>query len=95
MAEKIIKQIEEVYPKVKDLVKLAGMDKGGWVVAALKEVEMGEHKHFMRCENCIFYECKALREPSIAEFSSLFEVWISHGVNCPDFSPKSDADGVM
>ncbi len=94
MAEEIIKQIDEAYPKVKDLVNLLGIDKGGWIAAALLEVEMGEHKHFIRCENCIFYECEALREPSIAKFSFFFEVWISHGVNCPDFSPKPDAEGV-
>lgn len=93
-AEEIIKQIDEAYPKVKDLVELAGMDKGGWIVAALKEGEMGEHKHFMRCENCIFNECEAIRNLK-GEYPGIVRLWLSHGVNCPDFSPKPDADGVM
>lgn len=92
-AEEIIKRIEEAYPKVKDLVTLAGMDKGGWVVAALKEAEMGDHKHFIRCENCIFNECEAIRNLK-GELSLIVESWASHGVGCSDFSPKPDADGV-
>ena len=92
-AEEIIKQIDEVYPKVADLVKLAGMDKGGWIVEVLKEAEMGDHKHFIRCENCIFHECKNIQKLK-GEFLFLVEIWASHGVNCSDFSPKPDADGI-
>lgn len=94
MTEKIIKRIEEAYPKVKDLVTLAGMDKEGWVVAALKEAEMGDHKHFTRCENCIFNECENIQKLK-GEFLFLVELWASHGVDCSDFSPKPDADGVI
>ena len=93
-AERIIELIDEAYPKVKDLVTMTGMDKGGWVVAALKEAEMGEHKHFMRCENCIFNECEMLQNLK-EEYWMIVEAWLSHGVNCSDFSPKPDADGVM
>lgn len=92
-AEDIIRQIEEAYPKVKDLVKIAGMDKGGWIVAALREAELGDHKHFIRCENCIFHECETIRNLK-DEFLVFVELWYSHGVNCPDFSPKPDADGI-
>lgn len=92
-AEEIIKQIEEAYPKVKDLFKLAGMDKGGWIVVTLKEAEMGDHKHFIRRENCIFNECETVRNLK-GEFSVFVGLWFSHSVNCSDFSPKSDADGI-
>jgi len=93
MAEKIIKQIDEAYPKVEVLVKLAGMDKEGWVVGALLEAEMGEHKHFIRCENCTLYECGPIQRLK-EEFLPLVEIWFSHGSNCSGFSPKPDADGV-
>jgi len=92
-AEEIIKKIDEVYPEVADLVTLAGIDKGGWIIEALKEAEMGDHKHFIRCENCIFNECEAIRNLK-GEFSSFVEVWAFHGVACLDFSPKPDADGI-
>ncbi len=93
-SEEIIKQIDEVYPKVKDLVKILGMDKGGWIAAALLEVEMGEHKHFIRCENCIFHECEAIKNLK-EEFHPIVELWVTHGCSaCKDFSPKPDADGI-
>ncbi len=93
-AKKIIKEIDEAYPKVKDLVRFVGMDKGGWIVASLIEAEMGEHKHFIRCENCTFYECgptQRLKE----KFPLIVDIWVTHGCSCKDFSPKPDADGVM
>ncbi len=93
-AEEIIKQIDEAYPNVKILVEMAGMDKGGWVVAALKEAEMGDHKHFMRCENCTRYECDPIQRLK-EKYSLIVEAWFSHGTYCPDFSPKPDADGVI
>lgn len=92
-AEEIIRRIEEIYPKVKDLVTLAGMDKGGWIVGALKEVEMGDHKHFIRCENCTFKECENIQKLK-GEFLFLVKSWASHGVECSDFSPKPDANGI-
>lgn len=93
-AEEIIKQVEEAYPKVEALVKLAGMDKGGWIVASLLEAEMGEHKHFIRCENCIFYECKAI-ESLKEDWALIVKLWVTHGCSaCRDFSPKPDAEGV-
>jgi len=93
-AEKIIKEIDEAYPKVKDLVKLVGMDKGGWIVGALLEAEMGEHKHFIRCENCIFHECESIKNLK-EKFYLIIEMWATHGCSaCTDFSPKPDAVGV-
>jgi len=91
--EKIIKLIEEAWPEVKDLAEIAGMDKGGWIVAALREVEMGDHKHFIRCENCIFHECETIQNLK-GEYLDIIAIWFSHGVNCSDFSPRPDAEGV-
>ncbi len=93
-AEEIIKQIEEAYPKVKDLVNLAGMDKGGWIVGALLEAEMGEHKHFIRCENCTLYPCGPIQRLK-AEYPLIVDFWVTHGCSCREFSPKPDADGVI
>lgn len=93
-SEEIIKQIDEAYPKVKDLVKITGMDKGGWIAAVLLEVEMGEHKYFIRCENCIFHECEAIKNLK-EEFSLVVELWVTHSCSaCKDFSPKPDAEGL-
>ena len=90
----IIKQIDEVYPDVKDLAELVGMDKGGWIVAALKEAEMGVHVHFIRCENCTLYECGSIQRIK-EKYACFVEIWFLHGVGCSDFSTKPDADGVM
>jgi len=93
-AEDIIKEIDKVYPKVKDLVRLAGMDKSGWIAAALLEAEMGEHVHFIRCENCIFYECDGIQSLK-GEYPDIVKVWVTHGCHgCPKFSPKPDAEGL-
>ena len=93
--EEIVKQIDEAYPKVKYLINLMGMDKGGWIVVSLLEEERGEHKHFIRCENCIFYECKALKNLKEKFPPIVFELWFTHGCSsCMDFSPKPDAEGV-
>ncbi len=93
-AEEIVKQIDEAYPEIQDIVKIAGMDKGGWIVAALLEVEMGEHKHFIRCENCILYECGPIQRLK-EDIPLIVELWITHGCSaCRDFSPKPDAEGV-
>jgi len=93
--KEIIKEIDEAYPKVKDLIKLMGMDKGGWIVASLFEEMRGEHKHFVRCENCIFHECKLIKNVKEELPPFVFELWFTHGCpTCRDFSPKPDAEGV-
>lgn len=93
MAEEIIEEVEKAWPKIEPLVLLAGMDKGGLIVAALFEKERGEHNHFIRCENCIYQECEALKKCK-EELPNMARLWITHGNNCPKFSPNPDADGV-
>jgi len=95
MAEEIIKQIDEIYPKVKALVNLAGMDREGWVIASLMEAEKGDHKHFIRCENCVFNECEAIKNLK-EKYALIVKLWATHGCSsCQKFSPKPDADGVI
>jgi len=85
--EKIIREINKIYPEVEPLVKLAGMDKEGWIVSSLLEIELGEHKHFIRCENCMFYECDTIKRLK-KKYPKIVEIWVTHGNSCSKFSPK-------
>ena len=78
--------IEKVYPKVKDLVKLAGMTKEQWIEEAVK----GPKKLFVRCENCKKWPCEAI-ESLTEEYPLLVKVWYEHGCACHDFSPNIEA----
>ncbi len=75
--------IEEVDPKVKDLVGVVGMTKDQWIAEAIK----GPKKLFTRCENCKKWSCKHienLKEP----FPLIINLWYEWGVNCSGFSPN-------
>lgn len=91
--EEIIKIIEKENPKFKDLAELIAIDKEGWIFAAITQAKMGDHKHFIRCENCIFHKCETIRDFK-DEDSIIVWLWFSHNVDCFKFSPKPDADGI-
>ena len=80
--------IEKIYPKVKDLVKLAGMTKEQWIEEAVK----GPKKLFTRCENCKKWSCEAI-ESLKEEYPLLVKAWFEHGCACHKFSPVLHNNG--
>ncbi len=84
--QEIEEYIEEVYPKVKDLVGLASMTKDQWIVQAIRRAP----KLFMRCENCRVWPCEST-ESLKGEWDMFLKVWYEHGCNCHLFDPKEGA----
>jgi len=85
--QEIEEYIEEMYPKVKDLLTLVGMTKDQWIEEAIR----GPQKLFMRCENCLKWPCihiESLKE----EYPMFVKAWYEHGTNCHLFDPKPGAE---
>jgi len=75
--------IEKMYPKVKDLVRIAGMTKDQWIEEAIK----GPKKLFTRCENCKKWPCTHI-ENLKEKYPLLIKCWYESGSACREFSPE-------
>jgi len=87
--ERIREYIDEVYPKVKAIVDLAGMTKEEWIQAAIRG--RAPQKKFTRCENCKEWECEPILNLK-DKYPSFVMIWHGYGTECPNFSPKEGAE---
>ena len=81
--EETERYINEMYPKVKTLLDVAGMTKEQWI----EEIKRGPQKQFRRCENCRDWPCDSIER--LKEHYPLFvDVWYGYGNACHMFNPK-------
>ena len=85
--QEIEEYIEEIYPKVKDLVALAGMTKDQWIEEAIR----GPQKQFIRCENCKLWPCETIE--NLKDVYPMFvKIWYEHGNACSCFIAREGAE---